>query len=91
MNLSQVLRKWRFAIELDPKAAADVIGIDTKSYRRIEEKGLLDSADVGRVIAWLFGNGPAAKAPNGQQVPVAGQLALESNGAAAREGEEANG
>lgn len=59
MNLSVVLRKWRLSLELDQKAAAGVIGIETKSLRKIEQRNSIDPGDVGKVIGWLFSGGPA--------------------------------
>ena len=70
MNLAQLIRKWRFALELDQKDAASIIGVEVKVLRALEAKGEVAPGNVGKIIAWLFSDGPAPNANGSTQEPL---------------------
>ena len=88
INLANVIRKWRFALEMDQKAAAANIGIEIKALRALELKGVLDGQSVGKVIAWLFSDRPAA-AGEAAEPDAESQLSLSEQ--AAESQADANG
>jgi transcriptional regulator with XRE-family HTH domain len=54
VNLSQVLRQWRYAERLELKGAAKLIGISPATLSRIEKGQSVGGDTLARLVTWLL-------------------------------------
>jgi transcriptional regulator with XRE-family HTH domain len=54
VNLSQVLRQWRYAERLELKDAARLIGINPSTLSRFERGQIPGGETLARIVTWLL-------------------------------------
>ena len=54
MNLSRLLRQWRYAERLDLKDAARLIGINPSTLSRFERGQIPGGDTLAKIVTWLL-------------------------------------
>jgi hypothetical protein len=54
MNLSRVIRQWRWAEKFSIRQAAPMVGISRNALFRLEHEKAIDASNLAQVIRWLL-------------------------------------